>query len=233
MSEEFRTTDKPLHRELAERLATVTSPSVGDTAVIDPADHWQMLDQGAYCVVEKVLPLTRFSSLDDVEHIANEVERSTGIGPVNIRNEISGVFYELALNAVQHSESAIGEYAVLQCAMAAQGEVIYAVGVADRGIGIPASLRRNPEYAYVESDTDAIALATELHVTGTKDPYRGLGLDHVVQVVKSFGGNFVIISGGGYWNLEKGIKIEKGSLNSTDRLSGTVAAVTVSVPAAR
>ena len=233
MSDEFTETVNPLHLELAGRLVAATSPSAGDPDVADPADQWQLLGQGAYCVVEQVLPVTKFSSLADVEHIANEVERSSGIGPVNVRTEISGVFYELALNAVQHSESVVGEYAVVECAMAAQGGVIYAVGVADRGIGIPASLRQNPAYAFVESDADVVALATELQVTGTGDPNRGLGLDHVVQVVKIFGGNFVIISGGGYWNLEKGVNIEKGRLNSTDRLSGTVVAVTVSVPPAR
>ena len=124
----------------------------------------------------------------------------------------------------------MGEYAVLQYAVGVDGEIIYAIGVADCGMGIPESLRRNPEFANVCSDAEAIALATELHITGTGDSQRGLGLDHVTKIVKSFGGNFIIMSGRAFWDLKKGLEVENGTLNLTDRLSGTVVAVTLSVP---
>ena len=196
-------------------------------------DAGPMLSTDDCRVVEQLLPITRFDNVEDVEDLANKVEGGTPVGPANLQGEISGIFYELALNAVQHSGSAIGEYAVLECAVTTQDEILYALGVADRGIGIPASLRLNPEYAFADSDAGAIALATQLHVTGTGDSRRGLGLDHVVQVVRGFRGSLFIASGGGYWNLKKGVETEIGSLNLTDRLSGTVVAVIVSVPPVR
>lgn len=229
----FWTADEPLQRKLAWRLVTIVSQTPTGDAGVDAVDDQPMLDRGRCRVIEQLLPVTRFGTIEDVERIANIVEGSTGVGPVNLQGEIAGIFYELALNAVQHSESAVGEYAVLECAVTPQGEIIYAAGVADGGIGIPASLRLNPEYAFIDNDADAIDLATQLHVTGTGDPRRGLGLDHVLQVVKRFRGSLIIASGRGYWNLEKGVETRKGRLNLTDRLSGTVVAVTVSVPPVR
>ena len=221
------------HRTMADRLSRFALSGADERSFLELRDGRQTFAGVTRQMIAQVLPLTKFRSIDDVERIANDLELAPGVGPANVRSEMSGVFYELALNAVQHSKSAVGEYAVLQHMIGADGEVIYVVGVADCGIGIPASLRRNSAFADVQWDGDAIALATELHITGTGDAQRGLGLDHVVQVVKRFGGNFTIISGGGYWYLEEGIRVEKGLLNPTDRLSGTVAAVTISTPPVR
>ncbi len=81
------------------------------------------------------------------------------------------------------------------------------------------------------NDADAIALATELHVTGTGEAHRGIGLDHVMGVVKNLGGNLTIISAGGSLEVKTGGGIIKGNLAESDRIAGTVAVVTISVPA--
>lgn len=111
------------------------------------------------------------------------------------------------------------------------GLVAHVRGVADLGIGIPASLRRNPHFAHVQNDADAIVLATELHITGTGEAHRGIGLDHIMNVVKDWRGDCSIISGSGYLNIRNGIEVEKGNRNATDRISVTVAVVTLTAPA--
>ena len=225
--------DEPLYRELVQRLSRFVEVGGDANGLLDLSSELSVLGHDPHRMVIQVLPATIFHSEDDVERIANDLELTPRIGPSNVQSEASGIFYELALNAVQHSQSALGEYAILQCAVGSDGGIIYLVGVADCGIGIPESLRQNPEFAGVQNDHDAIALATGLHITGTGDSERGVGLDYVVSTVKGYGGDFIIVSGQAYWNLKKGTEIESGLLSSTDRLSGTVAAVALSVPPMR
>lgn len=223
----------PLHREMVQRLSQFVSTGGDASGLVGLNCELSVHRHGPYRMVAQVLPATLFHSEGDVERIANDLEIAPSVGPSNVQSEASGIFYELALNAVQHSQSALGEYAILQYAVGSDGETVYAIGVADCGIGIPASLRQNPDFSGVQSDSDAIALATGLHITGTGDSQRGLGLDHVVETVKIYRGDFTIISGQAYWNLKKGTEIESGLLSSTDRLSGTVAVVALSVPPTR
>ena len=180
-------------------------------------------------VVTQELPITRFDSIDDIERLANIMEISRVTGPSNVWSEMPGIFYELALNAVQHSMSAAGCYAILAYATVAPTGIVYAVGVADGGIGIPASLRRNLGLLHKTSDAESIAYATELHVTGTGEQERGVGLDHIMQVVKRNSGNFVLISAMGYVNIVNGLMVNKEDVSSTDSLPGTVTVVTLSV----
>ena len=176
-------------------------------------------------------PITRLESVDDVERIANDLELASGAGLTATLVEMVGVFYALALNAVEHSEWAAGYYVIQAGSGGIVSAIEHTVGIADYGIGIPASLRRNATFADVLDDADAIALATQLHVTGTGEAYRGIGLDHVMGVVKSWSGNLTIISAGGSMEVESGARTIKRRLEGSDRLDGTVAVVTLSVPA--
>ena len=222
-----------IHHKLARRLAGFVSSGGGDDAFVALAESAHDLGSATYHLVAQPLPISKLSSEDDVERIANELELAEGLGPSNAKNEISGIFYELALNAVQHSQSVVGEYATLECVMGTSGDILYAVGVADCGIGIPQSLRKNPDVGNLERDDHAIALATELHVTGTGHPYRGIGLNHVTEVVKRFKGCLIIISGYGCLDIIQGREAELIELSPTDRLFGTVATVSISVPPTR
>ena len=105
------------------------------------------------------------------------------------------------------------------------------VGVADCGIGIPASLRRNPDFSDALNDADAIALATELHITGTGEAHRGIGLDHVMSEMKNFAGSLAIVFTAGSIAVTAGADMTKNSRDESDRLPGVVAVVTISVPA--
>ena len=228
MNDLFDSSNRALHLMVARKLSRLVSSLASDYLPCEISDASSMIDD-ALGVVTVVLPITRFGSIDDIERLANGIELTRVIGPSNVWNEMSGIFYELALNAVQHSQSAAGCYVVLEYAAIAPSGIIYAVGVADSGIGIPASLRKNPDFAHILSDAETIAHAIELNVTGTGEPQRGLGLDHIMQVVKTLRGNFVLISGMGYLNIVNGLMINKENVSPTDCLLGTVAVVTLSV----
>ena len=208
-----------MHRETLRRLSRLVAQQAKDSAVGLAGD-----------IDTEIPPITRFESVDDVERIANNLELASGAGLTATLVEMVGVFYELALNAVEHSQWAAGYY-VTRSGSRTVGGVEHTVGIADCGIGIPASLRQNPAFANVLNDADAIALATELHVTGTGEAHRGIGLDHVMGVVKSLGGNLTIVSAGGSLEVDTGSRIIRGSLEGSDWVAGTVAVVTISVPA--
>ena len=208
-----------MHRETVVRLSRLVAQQSKDSAAGLAGDF----DSG-------IPPITRFESVDDVERIANDLELASGTGLTGVLVEMVGVFYELALNAVEHSEWAAGYYVIRAGSGGIVSTIEHTVGIADCGIGIPASLRRNATFADMLNDADTIALATELHVTGTSEAHRGIGLDHVMGVVKSWGGNFTIISAGGSLEVESGARTIKRRLEGLDRLGGTVAVVTLSVP---
>ena len=208
-----------MHRETLRRLSGLVEQHPKESAV-------ELVDD----IDTEIPPITRFESVDDVERIANNLELTPGAGLKAALVEMVGVFYELALNAVEHSQWAAGYY-VIRAGSSADGGVEHTVGIADCGIGIPASLRRNPALDNVLNDADAIALATELHVTGTGEAHRGIGLDHVMGVVKSLSGNLTIVSAGGSLEVTTGGGTIKHSLEGSERLAGTVAVVTISVPA--
>ena len=224
----LNSSSRGLHLIVAHKLSQLVSSLAPDSLPCEFRGSSDITDD-ALGVFTQVLPITRFDSSDDVEHLANVIEITRVAGPSNVWSEMSGIFYELALNAVQHSMSAAGCYAVLAYTTVAPTGIVYAVGVADGGIGIPASLRRNLGSLHIRSDAESIAYATELHVTGTGEPERGVGLDHIMQVVKRNGGNFVLISAMGYVNIVNGLMANKEDVSSTDSLPGTVTVVTLSI----
>lgn len=109
------------------------------------------------------------------------------------------------------------------------GEIIYVVGVSDRGIGIPNSLRQNPLYAGLISDQDAILKATEMDVTGT-EYQRGAGLHHVMERVRAYRGELLIISGHGFLRLSNGETPMADSLSEGDGRSHAGTAVVAALP---
>ena len=110
--------------------------------------------------------------------------------------------------------------------------IVYVIGIADGGIGIPASLRGNLEYASIANDEDAIFRATELDVTGTMEP-RGAGLHHVIEKVRAFGGELTIISGESFLMVKGGQEPILGRMVELGRLpyQGTTVLVGLPIPA--
>ncbi len=120
----------------------------------------------------------------------------------------------------------------LRTARRSGGDILYVVGVSDGGVGIPESLRANPRYAHITSDKDAILRATELDVTGTAEQ-RGAGLHHVMERVRAYQGQLIILSGAGYLSVLSGGPPTVADLSDSREMyhHGTTVLVALSVPA--
>jgi sensor histidine kinase regulating citrate/malate metabolism len=71
------------------------------------------------------------------------------------------------------------------------------VVVSDRGHGIRATLRRNPAYQALASDTEAILRSVRLGVSEHEDRMRGNGLYHLMELAYKHEGAVHIRSGSG------------------------------------
>ena len=176
-----------------------------------------------------VLPLTRFDDEYQVGDMADKVldtlQRS-GLGAPNIYSVVSETFGELAMNAVQHSQSPIGAYGVIQFHKSESGEEKFVCGVADAGIGIRHSLEQNPAHkGVVPYDWLAIKHALRERVSGTGDSYRGFGLFSVAEdTLNNPGQRLMIHSGIG--SLEIAEDLESAPWR-TSLFPGTLAYVSI------
>lgn len=191
----------------------------------------------------ELLPLTRFRTEDQAsavwERVAIELDER-GVGPGNVRTDVDAIFEELALNAAQHSQAQDSCYGVVEVDSRRrlpslrrnEGEILYVVGLSDGGIGIPSSLRQNPLYTGIANDKDAILKATDMDVTGTDQP-RGAGLHHVMERVRAYRGELLIISGYGFLRVSRGDDAAVDDLSSEGDLYhyGTVVLAALPVPA--
>ena len=69
------------------------------------------------------------------------------------------------------------------------------IAVADDGVGLAATLQRNPHYPALASDHEAIQLAVQCGTSAYPDPTRGTGLYHLLELVAKQAGVVEIRSG--------------------------------------
>jgi hypothetical protein len=145
-----------------------------------------------------VLPITRFATTGDADVVTNKTFdrlHESNLGAVNLTRVVTELFSELALNAVQHSESPIGAFGTVQFQESERGQR-FACTVADGGIGVRAGLLKNPALrARVSYDWDALELAVRERVSGTGDPHRGIGLYGVSEDVRQPDNSLLLHSG--------------------------------------
>lgn len=99
---------------------------------------------------------------------------------------------ELAENVLHHADAPGGGYAAAQV-YRKSGK--FEVGIVDLGIGVPASLRKNPAYADISGDVAAVQTALELGVTSTPERNAGIGLFVTKLLLKGNGGILMVRSG--------------------------------------
>lgn len=146
-----------------------------------------------------VLPLTRFRDEGDVDELtnrANDALSASNLGAANLYPIVRETFSEIAMNAAQHSESPIGAYGVIQFQRSERGQS-FVCGVADGGIGIRRSLGRNPAHPpeHLRDDWTAIEYAMNELVSGTGNPYRGIGLFGIMEDAIADNQSVIIRSG--------------------------------------
>ncbi|MFQ5493878.1 MAG: hypothetical protein ACE5EX_00715 [Phycisphaerae bacterium] len=147
-----------------------------------------------------ILSITRLETTGDASDVTNTAFarlQSADLGAANLTSVVTELFSELALNAVQHGESEVGAFGCVQFYESENGSR-FTCTVADGGIGIYASLRRNEAYrSRVSYDWDALELAVRERVSGTGDPHRGIGLYGVSEDIRQPGRSLLLHSGVG------------------------------------
>jgi hypothetical protein len=174
-----------------------------------------------------IVPLTRFQSEGEVEQLANDALDAlarAGMGSANLHPLVSEVFAELALNAVQHAESPIGAFGIIQFYESQAGRR-FVCAVADGGIGIRQSLERNPSLAdKVPYDWDAIELALEEGISRTGSRTRGIGLFGVGEDMRKPGRQLIIHSGIGMLQINEATQ---GDPQRTTLFPGTLVSASI------
>ena len=175
-----------------------------------------------------MVPCRYFASESDIDEIADRMEedfKSVLPKSGSILGACHTAFSELATNVIYHAESQ-GGYVLAQQYNFSSGAMVE-IAVADCGIGIQESLRKNQKYTDIPSDEDAIELAIREGVTSLDDRYRGYGLAHVTYDVRVGDGRQIAIrSGYGTMILQGNGEIEKR--RNSPRYSGTI--LNVSIP---
>ena len=154
--------------------------------------------------VRPMVSCTHFRTDSEVEELGAKLEerfRTELFGIASILQPCYEIFSELAMNILYHAESK-GGYVLAQRYNYSSGPVID-IAVADCGIGIRASLAKNPDIAPLNSDPDAISLALEEGVTSLNQSNRGYGLSHVTDRVNTAKDRIMVIrSGHGIMTLQ-------------------------------
>jgi anti-anti-sigma regulatory factor len=102
---------------------------------------------------------------------------------------------EICENVLHHADTRLGGFA------AAQGwrsKKEFEIGLVDLGVGVRASLSRNPSYAEIPDDAAAIRMALMPRVTATPDRNAGIGLAVTRLLLAANGGEFTVRSGMGF-----------------------------------
>jgi len=146
-----------------------------------------------------LLEVTPLDNPDDVEILGDRLPRlwAGRTGDPKRSRSLHFAFGELSDNATTHSGAAplfvaAQRYTGATSPHAARLEL----AVADAGVGIPEHLRRNPQYADLQGDAEAIAEALRPGVSGTRDR-RGYGFFDVLREMSEVGsGELFVVSGG-------------------------------------
>ena len=128
---------------------------------------------------------TRFANEFDIDNLAAQMEdrfQTELVGFASLLQPCHEIFSELASNVVYHADSN-GGYVLAQQYDYSSGPVVE-IAVADCGIGIRASLQKNPKHRAISSDVQAIERSLREGVSSLPDHHRGYGLHHVTGDVR-------------------------------------------------
>lgn len=129
---------------------------------------------------DAVLPVTKLDRHNEAEMVARRTQEILEYQLTDVSSLGQAAFMavaELCDNAMDHGKNPIGAYVAVQRTTDPRRQV--SIAISDLGMGIPEHIRqRYPEWS---DDSAAIAHATELSITGTGDPHRGIGFSAVTE----------------------------------------------------
>lgn len=190
-------------------------------------DDWLALMNCYQGTTPSLLEVTLLEGADAVPPVLDCVETA-------LRNNLSYrksdafdiciILSEVCHNVFEHNEGKTVGYAAMQAYTSRQGKKFLQVSVGDDGLGVPETLRRNPQYANLTDDSDAIIKSFENHVSEFDDPTRGNGLYHLLELVVNHKGTLTVRSGMGKVYI-RGDK-KQGRTFDVAQLKGTQFAIT-------
>lgn len=182
---------------------------------------------------QTVLPLSHFTTAPEVENLVDEtIDRLSERGfSGSFASIVSSAFGELGINAVQHAESPIDAYGMVQFYNNPQQGKQFSCIVADGGIGIRVSLSKNPAIDPPLYDWTAIEYALRENVSGTGSPSRGMGLFGIADATEKFPTRGLIIHSG-IGMLMLGADGPYPAHRTSVRFPGTLAAARISAQGA-
>lgn len=187
----------PAKREPLGYVTALRLSALLEDAGANVVAHQTTLTPGA----GTLLPLTSFHTAVEAEKATTQVFTSLQ----TLREEMPGdliplmvvTFGKLAMNAVQHAESLVGAFGLVQMTDAGKGKALVCC-VGDGGIGVRRALENNPASKdRTASDWGALEYATRQRVTGTSEEYRGIGLYSLTEDMHKPGRRLLIHSGRG------------------------------------
>lgn len=127
---------------------------------------------------------------------------------------------ELADNVFYHADTGLGGFAVAQHW---RTKKMFEIAIADLGVGILSSLRKNPDYADVNDDLTAIEAAIRPRVTSTPERNSGIGLFVTERLLAANGGQLLVRSG--YGAMLRGAA--EADMIRADHMPGTLVAIRI------
>jgi signal transduction histidine kinase len=161
-----------------------------------------------------------FSSGDGAQTAAFEVQARLGQHASWSRSSVQAmatIAFELAENVRQHSSSPGGVVAL----GIDKSRQLVKLAVADGGIGIPASLRRNPKFEDVDDDLMAVERAMRAGASGEPGTGGGMGLFFTRAMVRGNGGRILVRSA----NAKCEESDERKATRMLPRLHGTLVGI--------
>lgn len=114
------------------------------------------------------------------------------------RGYVMEVLSELCSNVLIHAGTEFGAVAAMQTYRNKQGHQYVVMGIGDAGIGVRASLAKNPAMGErVESDTRALGAAVQPGTSRFTVGGHGGGLPRVLEIARRYRGRFAARSGTG------------------------------------
>jgi hypothetical protein len=146
-------------------------------------------------------PCARFGTFEDSVMVARDLTAALA-GRTKLddasRLAVQACLHELTENVVYHGDTALGGFAAGAYSRRRQ-EV--EIGIVDLGIGIRASLAKNPSYAGIADDRAAVQKAMIPTVSSTPERNSGYGLAWTELMLLANGGSLRIRSGYGAASL--------------------------------
>jgi anti-sigma regulatory factor (Ser/Thr protein kinase) len=166
-------------------------------------------------------PCQHFTSGDDYWIVAKDLTAAVGERCSMDRASTAALriaLDEVAENVIHHADTPLGGFAVAQSS-AKRKDV--QIAIVDLGVGIRASLAKNPRYADIKEDVEAIATAVQPQVTSTPERNAGIGLYVTKMLLRANGGHLVVRSG--YGAVYRGAREAEATRES--RMPGTLVAL--------